>query len=60
MMPMGLWMVVAWMAFVCLTGMLFLWWGATSGQFKDIEQPKYTMLDDKDPEPWPHGQGGDS
>ncbi len=57
-MPLGLWVVVGWMAFVVLTGIVFLIWGWRRGQFKDIEQAKYDMLEDKEPAPWP-GRKGD-
>lgn len=58
MMPFGLWVVVGWMAFVILTGLLFMFWGWQNGQFKDIEEAKYRMLDEKEPEPWPGREGG--
>ncbi|MGD2058019.1 MAG: cbb3-type cytochrome oxidase assembly protein [Anaerolineales bacterium] len=58
MMPIGMWVVLGWMAFVMLTGLLFILWGWQSGQFKDIEEAKYRMLDDRDPEPWPGREGG--
>ncbi|MGD8553342.1 MAG: cbb3-type cytochrome oxidase assembly protein [Anaerolineales bacterium] len=57
-MPYGMWVVVGWMAFVMFTGVLFIFWGWQSGQFKDIEEAKYRMLEDKDPEPWPGRDGG--
>jgi len=58
MMPFGMWVVVGWMALVALTGVLFLIWGWKKGQFKDIEEAKYKMLEDREPEPWPHQKGG--
>ena len=58
MMPLGLWVVVGWMALVSLTGVIFLIWGWRSGQFTDIEEAKYRMLEEKEPAPWP-GRGGD-
>jgi cbb3-type cytochrome oxidase maturation protein len=61
-MPLGLWMLVAWMILMACIGIGFLVWGWQSGQFHDIEEPKYRMLDEKEPEPWPgrkaHGKGG--
>ena len=57
MMPLGMWMVVGWMVFVMLTGVAFLVWGWKSGQFKDIEEAKYRMLEDREPEPWPQRKG---
>ena len=52
MMPLGLWVVVGWMALVSLTAVLFFIWAWQTGQFKDIEEAKYKMLEDKEPEPW--------
>jgi len=57
MMPLGMWMVVGWMVFVILTGIAFLVWGWKSGQFKNIEEAKYRMLEDREPEPWPRRKG---
>lgn len=53
MMPLGLWAVVGWMALVALIALGLLFWGWKSGQFKDIEEPKYRMLEDREPQPWP-------
>jgi len=58
MMPLGMWVVVGWMAFVALTGVAFLVWGWRRGQFRDIEEAKYRMLEDREPEPWPGRKGG--
>jgi cbb3-type cytochrome oxidase maturation protein len=58
MMPLGLWVVFGWMVLVALTGIAFLIWGWRRGQFKDIEEAKYKMLEDREPEPWPHQKGG--
>jgi cbb3-type cytochrome oxidase maturation protein len=56
-MPLGLWVVVGWMIFVSLTGVAFFIWGWKQGQFKDIEEAKYRMLIDQEPEPWPERKG---
>lgn len=53
MMLLGLWILVGGMAVVALTGIVFLVWGWENGQFRDIEEAKYRMLEDKDPAPWP-------
>jgi cbb3-type cytochrome oxidase maturation protein len=58
MMPLGMWVVVGWMAFVSLTGLVAMVWGWRRGQFKNTEEAKYRMLEDKDPEPWPARKGG--
>ena len=54
-MPTGLWVVVGWMLFVMLTGIIFLMWGLKHGQFDDIEEAKYRMLEDHEPVPWSKG-----
>jgi cbb3-type cytochrome oxidase maturation protein len=56
MMPLGMWVVLGWMAFVILTGLAFLIWGWRTGQFRDIEEPKYRMLEDREPQPWPDNE----
>jgi cbb3-type cytochrome oxidase maturation protein len=58
MMPLGMWVVVGWMAFVALTGVAFLVWGWRRGQFRDVEEAKYRMLEEREPEPWPERKGG--
>jgi cbb3-type cytochrome oxidase maturation protein len=57
MMPLGLWIVVGWMALVSLTGVIFIIWGWKNGQFKDVEEAKYKMLEDVEPQPWPGREG---
>lgn len=52
-MPMGMWVVVGWMALVSLTGLIFIAWGLKTHQFDDIEASKYPMLEDKEPVGWP-------
>ncbi len=52
-MPLGVWFLVGWMGFVLLTGIIFLIYGFATGQFKDVEEAKYQMLEDRDPEDWP-------
>ena len=49
----GLWVVVGWMAFVSLTGLALIGWGLRTGQFDDIEDVKYRMLEDVEPLGWP-------
>jgi nitrogen fixation-related uncharacterized protein len=58
MMPIGLWVVVGWMVFVIFTGIAFLVWGWENGQFRNIEEPKYAMLEEREPEPWSDQKGG--
>jgi cbb3-type cytochrome oxidase maturation protein len=49
----GLWVVVGWMAFVSLTSLALIAWGLKTGQFDDVEEPKYRMLEDREPQAWP-------
>ncbi|MFL7894216.1 MAG: cbb3-type cytochrome oxidase assembly protein CcoS [Anaerolineales bacterium] len=60
MMPLGMWVVVGWMVFVVITGFIMLVWGWKRGQFTDIEEAKYSMLEDREPEAWPDSKGGKS
>jgi nitrogen fixation-related uncharacterized protein len=60
MMPLGLWAFVLWMLFVILTGVIFLVWGWQDGQFRDVEEVKYRILEDREPEEWPGRKGGQS
>ncbi len=45
------------MVVVGLTAIGFLVFGITTGQFKNVEEAKYKMLEEKEPEPWPHQKG---
>ena len=58
MMPLGMWVVVGWMIFVPITVIALIIYAWKTGQFKDIEEAKYKMLEDKEPEPWPDQKGG--
>jgi cbb3-type cytochrome oxidase maturation protein len=58
-MPISFWVYIGWMALVALIGIALFIWGWKHGQFKDIEGPKYTMLEDKEPEPWPDRKEGE-
>lgn len=51
-MPLGMWVVVGWMIFVMFTGIVFLVWGFKRHQFDDIEEAKYKMLEDHEPQAW--------
>ena len=52
MMPTGMWVVVGWMVFVILTGIILLLWGFRHHQFDDIEEAKYHMLEEREPQAW--------
>lgn len=58
MMPLGLWVVVGWMLFVDAIAIGLIIWGVQTGQFHDIEEAKYRMLEDREPEAWPSKEGG--
>ena len=52
-MALGVWLIVLWMVFMVVIGVLLFAWGWRSGQFRDVESSKRAMLEDRDPEPWP-------
>jgi nitrogen fixation-related uncharacterized protein len=56
-MALGAWFFLIWLVFVILTAIVLLIWGWRRGQFKNVEEAKYKMLEDKEPEPWPHQKG---
>ena len=58
-MSLGVFTMAAGMAVIALTGVGFLIWGLTHGQFKDVEEPKYRMLEDREPQPWPKKKKSD-
>ena len=59
MMSLGVWVVFGWIAFVGLTLVAFIIYALKTGQFRNIEDAKYKMLEDHEPEPWPGREGGD-
>ncbi len=60
MMLLGMWIDFGWMVLVALSAVILLVWGWRRGQFRNVEEAKYRMLEDKDPEPWPHQRKGRS
>jgi nitrogen fixation-related uncharacterized protein len=58
MMPLGMWAFLLWMILVTLVGIVLLVWGWKTGQFRNIEEAKYRMLEDREPEGWPGREGG--
>jgi nitrogen fixation-related uncharacterized protein len=52
-MPLGLLVVVGWMAFVTLFGLALLGWAIYSGQLDDLEATKFIPFDEREPEEWP-------
>ncbi len=57
MMSVGSWINFAWMVFVALIALGLLYWGWRRGQFHNAEEPKYSMLEDREPSPWPSKKG---
>jgi len=56
-MSLGVLVLVIGMIVIALSGIGFLIWGISTGQFKNVEEAKYKMLEDKEPEPWPDQKG---
>ncbi len=52
-MPAGLILFIAWMALEAVVVLASIVWGFENGQWKNIEEPKYRMLLDIEPQPWP-------
>jgi nitrogen fixation-related uncharacterized protein len=48
-----------WIGVAAAIGIAFLIWAWRTGQFKNIEEAKYRMLDDREPEPWPRKRAKD-
>jgi nitrogen fixation-related uncharacterized protein len=59
-MSLGIIVLIGGMVVVALTGIGFLVMGLATGQFKNVEEAKYKMLEDADPQPWPHQKGDES
>jgi nitrogen fixation-related uncharacterized protein len=51
-MPLGLWLFVGWTILVVSTGIGFFFWAWKGDQFRNVESAKFTMLQDREPEPW--------
>jgi cbb3-type cytochrome oxidase maturation protein len=41
------------MALVSFSGLVLIAWGLSTHQFDDVEEPKYRMLEDREPQGWP-------
>lgn len=52
-MPLGVILVIAWMGLEFMVVIVMILWGFENGQWKDIEEPKYRMLVDRELQPWP-------
>jgi hypothetical protein len=55
-MAIGVLLFITWLVFMAITVIAFIVWFFREGQNIDIEEPKYRMLEDHEPEPWP-GRG---
>ena len=52
-MPIGYILFIAWMAMEIIVVIGSIVWCAENGQWKNIEKAKYSMLEDREPAPWP-------
>jgi cbb3-type cytochrome oxidase subunit 3 len=52
-MEIGLIFFSAWIVFMAITVIAFIAWFFREGQHKNIEEAKYRMLEDHEPEAWP-------
>lgn len=52
-MGIGLIFFTAWIVFMAITVIALIAWFFQEGQHKNIEESKYRMLEDHEPEPWP-------
>jgi cbb3-type cytochrome oxidase subunit 3 len=52
-MGIGLIFFTAWIVFMAITVIAFIAWFFHEGQHKNIEEAKYRMLEDHEPESWP-------
>lgn len=50
-MPFGLFVFIAWLAFMAVTTLAFIIWAWREDQFSS--EANYRMLIDREPEPWP-------
>lgn len=51
-MALGVIVLIAGIAVIAIIAVGFLIWGIRNNQFKNIEEAKYRMLDDIEPQPW--------
>lgn len=56
-MSLGIVVLIGGMIVVAVTGIVFIVLGISTGQFKNIEEAKYKMLEENEPQPWPHQEG---
>ncbi len=51
-MALGVIVLIAGIAVIAAIAVAFLIWGIKTKQFKNVEEAKFTMLEDKEPQPW--------
>ena len=56
-MSLGVVVLVGGMILISLTALIFLIWGFKTGQFKNLEETKYQVLDEKEPQGWGDEKG---
>jgi nitrogen fixation-related uncharacterized protein len=56
-MALGVIVLIAGMAVISIIAIILLIWGFRNNQFKNIEEAKYRMLEDKEPQPWENEKG---
>jgi cbb3-type cytochrome oxidase maturation protein len=59
-MSLGLIVLVGGMIVIAFSGVIFLIWGISNGQFENVEEAKYKMLEDNEPQAWPDKKGKES
>ncbi len=52
-MAIGVIIFIAWLVFMALTVFAFVFWAWKENQFQEIEKPKFSMLEEREPEAWP-------
>ena len=57
-MSIGARLFLFWIGSAAILGIALLIWGWRTGQFRDIEEAKFRMLEDREPEPWPGEDAG--
>ena len=56
-MSLGVIVLVGGMILISLTALVFLIWGFKNGQFKNLEETKYQVLEEKEPQGWEDDKG---
>jgi len=59
-MSLGTFVLIGGMTLIVLSALAFLTWGLSTKQFNNVEEAKYKMLEEREPEPWPHQKEDES